>query len=101
MSYIRFSDIKFLNKEHSTICKSLLQEIQKLETQVMLDEEFVEYLANKSGLETAKIKYAGLNSKVLNSLKTAFWYYSGQDPALVILDVGSKTKYVDIFNPLD
>lgn len=98
---MRFSDVKFLNKEHSIICKQLLQEIQKLETQVMLDEEFVEYLAHKSGLEIAKIKHLSLNYKVLSSLKTTFWYYSGLDPSLVILDIGSKTKNIDIFNPLD
>ena len=101
MSYIRFSDLKFSRKDHAAICKNILQEIQALETQVMLDEEFVEYISNRSGLDPTKVKYMGLNHRMLNSLKMVFWYYTGKDPSSIIIEPNPKDKPVDIFNPLD
>lgn len=101
MSYIRFSDLKFTRKDHAAICKNILQEIQALETQVMLDEEFVDYISNRSGLDPTKVKYMGLNHRMLNSLKMVFWYYTGKDPSSIIIEPNAKDKPVDIFNPLE
>lgn len=101
MSYIRFSDLRFARKDHAAICKNILQEIQTLETQAMLDEEFVEYISHRSGLDATKVKYTGLNHRILNSLKMVFWYYTGKDPSLIIMEPNAKDKPVDIFNPLE
>ncbi len=103
MAYLRFSEIKFPRKEFQVMCRNMLHDINVLEQQAMMDEEFVEYLAAKNGVDITKIKYNGTSHQVLHALKTAFWYYSGKDPSLILLDQPSRTprKEIDIFDPLN
>lgn len=102
MAYIRFSEIKFPRKEFQAMCRNMLHDINVLEQQVMMDEEFVQYLASKNGVDMTGLKYTGTNHQVLYALKTAFWYYSGKDPSMVLMDQPTRSpqKEVNIFDPL-
>jgi hypothetical protein len=101
MAYIKFSDIPFLNKKHKETCEALLRDINRLETQCLFDEEFIDYVRRSSG-ESAAIMLAkgtSIQFKTLSALRISFWYYTGYDPSRVIMEP-RKEETVNIFNPL-
>jgi hypothetical protein len=102
MAYTRFSEIEFPEKQYATICKNMMLDIQTLETQVMLDQEYDLFLKTAGISDTTSLINHALAKEILYSLKTAFWYYSGKDPSFVILDQKTSRgeKPVDIFKPL-
>lgn len=101
MSYVRFSDVPFLNKKHKELCESILKDITRLETQCLFDEEFIDYIRRSSGEPAAVMmaRGASIQFKTLSALRIAFWYYTGYDPSRVIMDTG-KEDTVNIFDPL-
>lgn len=103
MSYKRFSQLEFVTKKHKTVCETLLSDIQNLESQLVYDDEIVEYIKEKVGSNAAEASsgYIGLNRRLLTGLKLSFWYYTGVDPGKVILDTVVNKEKIDIFNPLD
>ena len=102
MPYRKFSQLEFLNKKHRTICETLLFDIQKLESQLVYDDELIEYFKERVGQGVADVSasYVNLNRRILMGLKLSFWYYTGADPSKVILDTIQDKEHIDIFNPL-
>jgi hypothetical protein len=98
MSYKKFSQLEFLNEKHKIICEQLLHDIQSLEFQIMYDDEIVDYIKERVGLNTDD--YNNLNKRILSGLKISFWYYTGANPGKVILDTVQDKEQFDIFNPL-
>ena len=101
MSYVRFSDIQFLNRKHKDTCEALLRDITRLETQCLFDEEFIDYVRRSSGDPAAIMiaKGSSIQFKTLSALRIAFWYYTGYDPSRVIME-SRKEETVNIFDPL-
>jgi len=102
MSYRKFSDLTFINKKHRSICEALLHDIQKLESQLVYDDEMVEFLRENVGPTTAEVSasYVSLNKRILTGLKLTFWYYTGFDPSKVILDTIPEKDGINIFDPI-
>lgn len=101
MAYIRLSEISFLNKKHREFCESLFHDIQRLESQCLMDEEFIDYIRQKVGDNAAAViaKNSSVSFRTLTALRITFWYYTGCDPSRVLVDTPKK-DYVDIFDPL-
>jgi hypothetical protein len=101
MSYLKFSDIQFLNRKHKETCEALLRDITRLETQCLFDEEFIDYVRRSSGEPAALMiaKGVSIQFKTLSALRMVFWYYTGYDPDRIILET-KKEETVNIFNPL-
>jgi hypothetical protein len=102
MPYKKLSQLEFLNKKHRTICETLLFDIQRLESQLVYDDEMIEFLKSTVGVNTAEVSanYVSLNRRILTGLKLTFWYYTGADPGKVILDTIPDKDTIDIFNPI-
>jgi len=103
VAYKKFSQLDFLNKKHKSICETLLFDIQKLESQLVYDDELIEFFKSNVGQTVADVSasYVNLNRRILTGLKLTFWYYTGADPGKVILDTIQDKDQIDIFNPLD
>lgn len=96
--YIKLSDIEYAKPEHKTICEALYKDILAEESQLVSDEEMLEYFKSVMGDRVGGFigsPTVTLNRKILLALKMTFWYYSGKSPANV---VGEEPE-VDIFNP--
>jgi hypothetical protein len=100
LPYIKFNDIEFESKSHKSFCKKLMDEISRLETAVMFDEELVDQL--KLLVENNKMSVAlpaqvvSFNKKILFATKILFWYHTGIESNKVIYDVKSEDE-IDIF----
>lgn len=101
LSYIKFSDVPFLNKKHKDLCEALLRDINKMETQCLYDEEFILFIKENVGEQAANViaSNSAISFKTLSALRIAFWYYTGYNPSRVIFSQG-KDDMIDIFDPL-
>lgn len=102
MAYKRLSELDFSTKKHKSVCETLLYDIQKLESQIVYDDETVEYLRNTVGPNAADVadSYVKMNKRLLLALRLSFWYYTGSNPCEVINDLTKNQDEIDIFNPL-
>lgn len=102
MAYRRLSELDFSTKKHRSFCETLLLDIHRLESQIVYDDETVEYLRNTVGTNAADVaeSYVKMNKRLLLALKLSFWYYTGANPSEVLNDVTKDQDEIDIFNPL-
>jgi Lhr-like helicase len=93
--YVKFNDIKFLNRQHKNLCKLLHKQIREMEDDLMAEEECHNFLKNVNE-EAARISHRAIenNRKILFAMKLVFWYYTGCNSTHVL----DEDKYVDIFS---
>jgi hypothetical protein len=93
--YVRFNEIKFINRQQKSFCKLLYKQIKEMEDDLMAEEECCDFLKNLSD-HAAKISYQAIenNKKILFAMKLTFWYYTGTNSSSVL----DEEKLVDIFN---
>jgi len=102
MAYKRLSELDFSTKKHRSICETLLNDIQRLESQLVYDDETVEYLKNTVGPTAADVaeSYVKMNRRLLSALKLSFWYYTGTNSSEIVNDITKDQDAIDIFHPL-
>lgn len=93
--YVKFDDLKFMNRQHKNLCKLLHKQIREMEDDLMAEEECHVFLKNVSE-EAANISYRACenNRKIIFAMKLVFWYYTGVNSTHVL----DEEKYVDIFS---
>lgn len=87
--YIRLKDIECADDNHRTVVNMLLSDIDNLEKQLLIDEEFLEALRQHIGDVNADYisrHTFDINKKLLMSLKVTFWYYTGISPSKVLVE---------------
>ena len=93
--YVRFSELKFDNRQCKNFCKLLYKQIKELEENLMAEEECYEFLINISD-QAAKISNKAIENhkKILFAMKLTFWYYTGVNVSCIL----DEDKHVDIFS---
>ena len=93
--YVRFNDLKFINRQQKNFCKLLCKQIREMEDDLMAEEECYFFLKAVNE-QAAKISYTAIenNKKILFAMKLVFWYYTGVNSTHVL----DEEKHVDIFS---
>ena len=93
--YVRFSDLKFDNRQCKSFFKMLYKKIRDLEDHLMGAEECYMFLLNVNE-RAAGISYREIENhkKILFAMKLTFWYYTGVNVSCIL----DEDKRVDIFS---